>query len=87
MNTAGNPRGRVGETVREILSFVNSTFDPEACAGQWMVRTGKKSMSTFRHIVTDLEDIQQKTWLLACALSVFSEGTEAMLYCPFGDMS
>lgn len=78
--------GGVGEVVREILLFV-CAFDPEICAREWMIRTGKISRSSFHRTVADLENVRRKAWLLACALDAFSEDTEVMPFFPSGGMS
>lgn len=58
----------------EILSFVD-TFVPENYAAEWMKQTKTRSLVKFRQAVDDMKDIRMRAWLLACALSLFSEGS------------
>lgn len=58
----------------EILSFVDA-FVPENYAAEWMKQTKTRSLVKFRQAVDDMKDIRMRACLLACALSLFSEGS------------
>lgn len=58
----------------EILSFVDA-FVPENYAAEWMKQAKTRSLVKFRQAVDDMKDIRMRAWSLACALSLFSEGS------------
>ena len=58
--------GRTGSLAAEIISLVD-VIDPEACAREWMVKSGAVSPPMFSLAVADMDGIRTEAWLLACA--------------------
>ena len=63
--------GRVGSLAAEIISLVDA-IDPEACAREWMVKSGIVSPSMLNLAAVDMDGIRTEAWLLACAFLDFS---------------
>lgn len=63
--------GRADSLAAEIISLVDA-IDPEACAREWMVKSGAVPPSMFSLTVADMDGIRTETWLLACAFLEFS---------------
>lgn len=63
--------GRADSLAAEIISLVDA-IDPEACAREWMVKSGAVPPSMFSLAVADMDGIRTETWLLACAFLEFS---------------
>ena len=63
--------GRAGSLAAEIISLEDA-IDPEACAREWMVKSGIVSPSMFNLAVADMDGIRTEAWLLACAFLEFS---------------
>ena len=57
---------RAGSLAAEIISLVDA-IDPEACAREWMVKSGIVSPSMLNLTVADMDGIRTEAWLLACA--------------------
>lgn len=58
--------GRAESLAAEIISLVD-VIDPEACAREWMVKSGAVSPPMFSLAVADMDGIRTEAWLLACA--------------------
>ena len=63
--------GRAGSLAAEIISLVDA-IDPEACAREWMVKSGIVSPLMFNLAVADMDGIRTEAWLLACAFLEYS---------------
>ena len=63
--------GRADSLAAEIISLVDA-IDPEACAREWMVKSGIVSPSMLNLAVADMDGIRTEAWLLVCAFLEFS---------------
>lgn len=80
--TAELSGGCVATLIDEIISFVDA-LDPERYASEWLESSGETSPSRFLQVVTDMDDIRTRAWLLAFDLSEIAEKGEQLLYFPW----